>query len=148
LNGNCRIVLRRLLLSCKLQDMTVKSAAQKLGLKPGGTLYVKSAPSWCEDLLGPLPAGASLIHKTAGQSPMILVFAKDRAAMIRDLPQCKAKLEVDGVLWIAYAKGTSKKASDINRDTIREYAASIGLDTVAQIAIDGDWSALRLKSVG
>jgi hypothetical protein len=55
---------------------------------------------------------------------------------------------VDGVLWIAYAKGTSKKASDINRDTIREYAASIGLDTVAQIAIDGDWSALRLKSVG
>lgn len=68
--------------------------------------------------------------------------------MVRLLAQCKAKLEVNGVLWIAYTKGTSKKASDINRDSIREYAATIGLDTVAQIAIDDDWSALRLKTVG
>jgi DUF3052 family protein len=140
--------LRRLRLGCKLRDMTVKSVAQKLGLEPGGTLYVKSAPARCEDLLGPLPAGASVVAKNVGRPPMILVFAKDRAAMVRVLPQCKAKLEVNGVLWIAYTKGTSKKASDINRDSIREYAATIGIDTVAQIAIDDDWSALRLKTVG
>ena len=48
---------------------------------------------------------------------------------------------------IAYAKGTSAKAADINRDIIREHVATIGLDTVSQIAIDGDWSALRLKVV-
>jgi hypothetical protein len=52
-----------------------------------------------------------------------------------------------GALWVAYVKGTSALKSDINRDSIREYVATVGLDTVAQIAIDHDWSALRLKAV-
>ena len=30
---------------------------------------------------------------------------------------------------------------------VRDYVATIGLDTVSQIAIDDDWSALRLKVV-
>ena len=83
----------------------------------------------------------------AGPFPLILMFAEDRAALVAGLSVCKAKLEVGGALWVAYAKGTSSKATDINRDSIREYVATVGLDTVAQIAIDADWSALRLKVV-
>jgi len=30
---------------------------------------------------------------------------------------------------------------------IRDHVATIGLDTVAQIAVDADWSALRLKMI-
>jgi hypothetical protein len=37
--------------------------------------------------------------------------------------------------------------TDINRDTINAYAASLGLQGVAMISIDDDWSALRLKIV-
>lgn len=67
--------------------------------------------------------------------------------MMRELPACKAKLAADGALWIAYAKGGSKLKSDINRNSIREYVVTVGFDTVAQIAIDDSWSALRLKMV-
>jgi hypothetical protein len=67
--------------------------------------------------------------------------------MVKRLPLCKAKLESGGALWLAYAKGTSPKAADINRDSIHDYVGTVGLDTVAQIAIDADWSALRLKVV-
>ncbi len=35
--------------------------------------------------------------------------------------------------------------TDINRDSIVEYARSIGMEGVAMISIDEDWSALRLK---
>jgi len=38
-------------------------------------------------------------------------------------------------------------AGDLSRDGIRAWAPSLGLDTVSQIAIDEDWSALRLKRV-
>ena len=65
--------------------------------------------------------------------------------MMETLSQCRMKLTSGGALWIAYAKGGSKLATDINRDSIREYVTTQGFDTVAQIAIDGDWSALRLK---
>jgi hypothetical protein len=127
--------------------MAQKSVATKLGLKAGRTLLVRSAPGPIADLLGALPDGAAWVDSGSGPFPMILVFARNRAAMIKELPAAKSKLEPGGILWIAYAKGTSDKATDINRDSIREHVASIGLNTVAQIAIDDDWSALRLKVV-
>src|ERR1700761_5667829 len=125
--------------------MSEKSVAQKLGLQPGKTLFVSHAWAPVADLLGAIPDGARVIESGKGPFPMILLFAKDHAAMAKQLPTCKAKLEAGGALWLAYAKGTSGKATDINRDSIRDYVTTIGLDTVAQIAIDADWSALRLK---
>jgi hypothetical protein len=127
--------------------MNEKSVAQKLGLKPGRTLLVRHAPAPIGKLLGAVPDSAEITEVGAGRFPLVLVFAKDRMALVKELPGCKAKLEAGGALWIAYAKGTSKKATDINRDSIREYAVTMGLDTVSQIAIDDDWSALRLKVV-
>jgi hypothetical protein len=127
--------------------MSEKSVAQKLGLKPGRILLVRHAPAPICKMLGAVPDGAEITEAATGRFPLVLVFAKDRAAMIKELPGCKSKLEPGGALWVAYAKETSSKATDINRDSIREYVAAIGLDTVSQIAIDDDWSALRLKVV-
>ena len=127
--------------------MSEKSVAQKLGLKAGRTLLVAHAPAEIGDLLGTVPDGAHWTQTGQGPFPLILMFARNRAAMVGELPDCKAKLAAGGALWIAYAKGTSSKAADINRDTIRDYVTTIGFDTVAQIAIDTDWSALRLKIV-
>jgi hypothetical protein len=50
-------------------------------------------------------------------------------------------------MWVTYHKGTSKVKTDINRDTINAYVHSIGLEGVAMISIDEDWSALRLKLI-
>jgi hypothetical protein len=46
---------------------------------------------------------------------------------------------------VAYPKLSSKLAGDLSRDIIHSLAPGYGLDTVSQIAIDEDWSALRLK---
>lgn len=49
---------------------------------------------------------------------------------------------------VYYPKGTSKNFNaEINRDTIAAYARSVALQLVAMVAIDADWSALRLKGV-
>jgi hypothetical protein len=127
--------------------MSEKTVAQKLGLKAGKTLAVCQQPDDIAVLIGPLPSGAKLV--TAGKQPcaLILMFARNKAALAKELPGCKRRLEPGGALWVAYIKGTSQKKTDINRDSIHEYVATVGLDTVAQIAIDDDWSALRLKVV-
>ena len=49
------------------------------------------------------------------------------------------------MIWVTYPKGKGKIKSDINRDSIREYSASIGMEAVAIFSVDDDWSALRLK---
>ena len=48
---------------------------------------------------------------------------------------------------VTYYKGTSRVKTDINRDTISAYTHSVGLEGVAMISIDDDWSALRLKPI-
>jgi hypothetical protein len=127
--------------------MAEKTVAQKLGLKPGGKLLIRQPPPQVAALIGALPEAAELATAGTKACALILMFATDKAALTKGLPACKRQLEPGGALWVAYLKGTSGKSTDINRDSIREYVGTIGLDTVAQIAIDDDWSALRLKLV-
>ena len=70
-----------------------------------------------------------------------------RKDLEEQLPRLKPLLAPKGLLWVTYHKGTSKQKSDINRDSIAAYALTIGLQAVAMIAVDEDWSALRLKVV-
>jgi hypothetical protein len=63
------------------------------------------------------------------------------------LGKLKSLLTPGGMLWVTYYKGTAKTKTDINRDSINAYAQTIGLQGVAMISIDDDWSALRLKAV-
>jgi hypothetical protein len=126
--------------------MSEKSVAQKLGLKEGKTILLLNPPKPGTKLLGKMPRGASIAEAEDGPFPLILAFVSNRAVMVKMLELCKPKLADGGALWLAYAKGTSPVAADINRDSIREYVESIGLTTVAAISIDDDWSALRLKA--
>ena len=127
--------------------MGEKTVAQKLGLKAGKKLFIQQQPEEVAALIGALPLGAELVTEGTKPSALILMFARDKAALVKGLPACKRQLEPGGALWVAYIKGTSGKKTYISRDSIREFVGAIGLDTVSQIALDDDWSALRLKVV-
>jgi hypothetical protein len=60
---------------------------------------------------------------------------------------CSRRCRDAAILWVAYPKLSSGLAADLSRDIIHALAPKYGLDTVSQIAIDEDWSALRLKRV-
>jgi hypothetical protein len=78
----------------------------------------------------------------------ILAFVASRQELEAQLPRLKEALAAKGKLWVAYHKGTSRMKTDINRDTMRAYAQTLGLEAVAIISVNEDWSALRLKVVG
>src|SRR5947208_498405 len=107
--------------------MSEKTVAQKLGLKPDMTLLVRMPPDGVAALIGALPSDAELIFDATKPCALILMFVGDKAALVRGLPGCKRQLALGGALWVAYIKGTSALKTDINRDSIREYAATIGL---------------------
>jgi hypothetical protein len=91
--------------------------------------------------------GAADRRAAPGKADVVVFCAANKAALEGKLPGLLAKLAPAAILWVAYPKLTSALAGDLNRDVIREWAPSVGLDTVSQIAIDEDWSALRLKRV-
>jgi hypothetical protein len=98
---------------------------------------------------GLIQAGYTRLHAGVAHSPLIPdpVFVNSRKDLEGQLPRLKPLLAPKGLLWVTYHKGTSKQKSDINRDSIAAYAGTIGLQAVAMIAVDEDWSALRLKVV-
>ena len=80
--------------------------------------------------------------------PFVLTFAVDRNDLAKRAPELIAATTADAVLWVAYPKQTSKNfTSDLNRDVCREFLEPLGLESVRQVAIDDDWSAMRYKKV-
>jgi hypothetical protein len=124
-----------------------KPVSKKLALKPGQRFLVLGAPPGYKDALGSLPEGVILATKAGGKADAVQVFATTKKEMEAALSIAKAALNPGGMIWLTYPKGTSKMKSDINRDSIRESALTAGLETVALIAIDDDWSAIRCKVV-
>ena len=86
--------------------------------------------------------------KNAKTIRFALAFATRQAevdSLTRDLT---GKADGDALLWFAYPKGGSKKYKcEFNRDTGWSAMRSAGFDTVRQVSIDEDWSALRFRRV-
>jgi hypothetical protein len=124
-----------------------KTISEKLFIKPGKTVLLVNAPAGYARQLGKLPAGAILCEGTAPSADIIQVFVGSEAELREHLSQLKKILNPGGALWVTYHKGTSKTKTDINRDSIAAYANTIGMEGVAIMSVDDDWSALRLKVV-
>ena len=83
-----------------------------------------------------------------GSCSYLLAFVTQKAEIDQLAPLLHPKMEGDAMLWIAYPKKSSKNyKSDISRDYGWEVVGELGLEPVRLVAIDQDWSALRLRKV-
>lgn len=127
--------------------MSDKSIAQKLFIKPGNKFLLINPPQGYLARIGELVEGTIILSDSSCLVEVIQVFIANRAELEAQLPRLKELLAPKGMIWVTYHKGTSKVKTDINRDTINSYAHSIGLEGVAMISIDDDWSSLCLKLI-
>ena len=120
--------------------MSDKAIAEKLRVTVGRTLAVLGANAMVDAAIGGQRAEAAA-------ADMVLLCVPDRAALDAHLPATLRAIRPDAIFWLAYPKLTSPLAADLNRDVIHALSPAFGLDTVSQIAIDADWSAMRLKRI-
>lgn len=116
-------------------------------LKPGQTFLLLNAPAGYEKSLGATSRGVKLATTITGKADVIQVFLTSKKELQESLPRLKKAVNPAGMIWITYPKGTSATKADINRDSIRTYAETLGLEAVAIFSVDSEWSALRLKVV-
>jgi Protein of unknown function (DUF3052) len=120
--------------------MSDKPVAERLQVKGERRLAVVGASAALEKTVGAAKARAEL-----ARADVVLLFAAERASLEAKLPDVLKTMQETAILWVAYPKLSSGLAADLSRDIIHALAPKYGLDTVSQIAIDEDWSALRLK---
>ena len=123
------------------------SVFTKLNLKDQKEILVIDAP---DSFVPELKALKGVkVHRNPGEAKKFefaLAFASQKAAIERLSKALATKAEGDAVLWFAYPKGSSKRFKcDFNRDNGWEVIRAAGWDTVRQVAIDEDWSALRFR---
>lgn len=122
--------------------MSDKPILERLQVKGDRTLAVIGATPALDHAIG-----GSKLRTDAATADVVLLFAANRKVFATALPEALRATKSDAILWLAYPKMTSGLAADLSRDVIHELAPEQGVDTVSQIAIDADWSALRLKRV-
>ena len=125
------------------------SVFDKLNLKLQREILVLNAPSSFEpELLALKDIKVFRDAKKAKAVQFALVFATKQSEVDSLSKLLVSKAEGDALLWFAYPKGTSKRYTcEFNRDTGWNALRNLGFDTVRQVAIDEDWSALRFRRV-
>ncbi|MEO8922786.1 MAG: hypothetical protein ABI330_08160 [Caldimonas sp.] len=123
------------------------SVFEKLNLKAQREILVVNAPPSFEPEMAALD-GVTILRDPARAKGIqfALAFATRQAEVNRLAALLSSAAEGDALLWFAYPKGSAKKyRSEFNRDSGWNALRSAGFDTVRQVAIDEDWSALRFR---
>jgi hypothetical protein len=130
-------------------ETRVATVFGKLNLKDQSEILVVNPPSSFEPELAALgPVTVIRDPERVTKTSFAMVFATKQAEVDRLSALLMGKLEADAVLWFAYPKGTSRKyRCEFNRDSGWNLLRTHGFDTVRQVAIDEDWSALRFRRV-
>jgi hypothetical protein len=115
----------------------------KLKISKQKKMLILNAPDEFTDLLG---KNTGIVEtQFNGRFGFVLIFISTRSELLDNEKALAEAVEGDGQLWVCYPKGTSKKRKDpdCSRDTLSR--AIHGFEGIAIIALDNDWSALRLR---
>jgi hypothetical protein len=123
---------------------------KKLNVKEESTIVVLNAPVSFVPVLEAMDACTTVkvTLDAKEKTAFLLAFCQQKKQVDEIAQKAALSLEGDGLLWIAYPKGTSKKYTcDFNRDNGWAELGKLGFEPVRMVAIDEDWSALRFRRV-
>lgn len=117
----------------------------KMRFKPGQTIVVINAPAEFRCALPDYLWEEHPDNLPEGDYKAGVLFAPDSAELNRLAPLLIKLTGPDGLLWIAYPKKSSPLNTDLHRDEGWQCIFDLGFRPVSQVAIDADWSAIRLR---
>jgi hypothetical protein len=119
-----------------------KPLIDKLGLKPGMVAAILNAPDgYLQVLDSKVPLADSL---TSQEFHFIQVFALEKEYLSQILQELIKTISRDGMVWISWPKKSSKVATDIDENVIREICLPMGWVDVKVCAVTDVWSGLKL----
>jgi hypothetical protein len=120
--------------------------ARKLGLKPGQTALLINVPDGLAEISR--FEGFATVERVFPKAPdrqfdYIHVFETHRVALEEMAAALFRVIRPDGMVWISWPKKSSKVATSITEDTLREILLPTGLVDVKVCAVNETWSGLK-----
>jgi hypothetical protein len=104
-------------------------------------VYLSGAPATLESELAAAPE-VNRVEGLGKDLDIVQAFFTRKSQLERELVRLRGAIGKGGILWLCYPKARGL-GTDLNRDVVRAVAVKVGLQTVALVAVDGAWSALR-----
>jgi hypothetical protein len=114
-----------------------------LGVKAGARLIVMHAPAGYMELMPELETRAKVATRLTGRFEVIQYFATSFEQLGAVVPNLASHLESGGMLWICWAKRTSRLNTGLNEGIVRELGLKAGLVDVKVASLTNDWSGLK-----
>jgi len=125
------------------KDYSGTPLPRKLGIGERSRVLLVDPPAGFNRLLAPLPAGSTFLKKAAKPIHVAVLFATERAELIRWFDTIATSLDTAGRLWVAWPKKASKVPTDIDFGFAQGIGLDAGLVDNKSAAVDGDWQAVR-----
>ncbi|HSM53524.1 MAG TPA: hypothetical protein VK839_05030 [Erythrobacter sp.] len=116
--------------------------AKKLSLKPGLSAWFHEMPEPIRVELA--EAGVKEMPGPVKNLDIAHIFATKRQDLEHLLSELRHTIAPNGFIWVSWPKKTSKVATEITEDTIREIGLPLGFVEVKVCAVDQTWSGLKL----
>jgi hypothetical protein len=118
---------------------------KKLGYKLGYRALWLDTPDDYSAWLGGLPDGVTTDRASSGTPyDLVHLFARTLAEFDRQLPQARAALKSEGMIWVSWYKQAAKIPTDVTENAIRARALAGDLVDVKVCAVSDIWSGLKL----
>ncbi|RAJ00295.1 bacteriocin resistance YdeI/OmpD-like protein [Chitinophaga skermanii] len=87
---------------------------------------------------------------TSKKAPIeyIMLFVTTSAELQKELPKVLPRLVPNAKCWIAFPKKTAGIPTDLSREESWQIVLQMEFATVASIAINAEWTALRIRPAG
>lgn len=125
----------------------MNALAKKLLIKPNTNWLLYQVPTGCATLLHPLPEGVTTHTDVTGDVNGILIFSKKRAELIAQLKAVVQLIKKDTVVWVCYPKKNSGIETDLAMGEW-DMLPSFGVEAVAAVAFDQQWTCVRIRLAG
>jgi hypothetical protein len=116
---------------------------KKLGVKTGYRVALVNAPRNFKEELGALPATAKFASATADSLDLILAFVSSERELKLKFGSLAAKLQKDGMIWVAWPKKSSGVVTDLSFNNVQRIGLDAGLVDVKICAVNEIWSGLK-----
>lgn len=125
---------------------------KKLGFKPGQSaafIGLPKALGWlarAEDFASVAEAAnwARFDPPADRRFDIIHAFSMSADEITRCLPDLRAFLRQNGMIWVSWPKKAARRPTDLTEDAVRAEALPLGLVDVKVCAVDVVWSGLKL----
>ncbi len=118
---------------------------QKLQIKPGQRLGVLYPPPGIFEALSAELEGCRVLAGVENKMDAVLVFVTAMVEVPARWTEALEGLLPGGLMWVAYAKGSSGIKTDVNRDRLDAAIQLSGWRGIRIVALDETWSALRFR---